>query len=64
MDSEGVPRVTMESWKVILDTEDDTLLWSIVMAEGFASVSDGNGGYVLGMSVALDNSGATWIHSR
>lgn len=64
MDSEGVPRVTMESWKVILDTEDDTLLWSIVMAEGFASVSDGNGGYVLGMSVALDNSGASWIHSR
>ena len=63
-DSEGVPRVTMESWKVILDTEDDTLLWSIVMAEGFASVSDGNGGYVLGMSVALDNSGASWIHSR
>lgn len=64
MDSEGVPRVTMESWKVILDTEDDTLLWSVVMAEGFASVSDGNGGYVLGMSVALDNSGASWIHSR
>ena len=63
-DSEGVPRVTMESWKVILDTEDDTLLWSIVMAEGFASVSDGAGGYVLGMSVALENSGASWIHSR
>ena len=27
-------------------------------------MSDGNGGYVLGMSVALDNSGASWIHSR
>ena len=67
-DSEGVPRVTMDSWKVIMDTGDDTLLWSVVNPIGFASVSpstgSGQGEYVLGMSVALENSGASWIHSR
>ena len=67
-DSEGVPRVTMDSWKVIMDTGDDTLLWSVVNPIGFASVSpstgSGQGVYVLGMSVALENSGASWIHSR
>lgn len=66
-DSEGVPRVTMESWKVILDTGDDTILYSIVNPIGFASVSGDMfqvSGYVLGMSVALENSGASWIHSR
>lgn len=64
LDTEGVPRVTMYSWKMVLDTEDDTLLWSVVDRRGFASVSDGQGGYVLGMSEALNNSGASWIHSR
>lgn len=67
LDTEGVPRVTMDSWKVILDTEDDTLLYSIVNPIGFASVSGDMfhvPGNVLGMSVALENSGASWIHSR
>ena len=67
-DTEGVPRVTMDSWKVILDTGDDTLLWSVVNPIGFASIpvseGSGQGGYVLGMSVALENGGASWIHSR
>ena len=66
-DSEGVPRVTMDSWKVILDAGDDTLLYSIVNPIGFASVSGEMfqvSGNVLGMSVALENSGASWIHSR
>ena len=63
MDSEGVPRATMEAWKVVLDTEDDTLLWGVVMEAGFASVA-ANGGYVLGMSKVLQNAGASWVHSR
>lgn len=67
MDSEGVPRVTMESWKLVLDSGDDSLLYGVVDGRGFASV-DGEGfsvqGYVLGMSVALENQGASWVHSR
>lgn len=64
LDSEGVPRVTMESWKVVLDGSDDTLLWSVVDGRGFAAVSDGDGGTVLGMGQALMNQGASWVHSR
>ena len=67
MDSEGVPRVTMESWKLVLDSGDDTILYAVVDARGFASVSGDMfqvSGFVLGMSVALENSGASWIHSR
>lgn len=63
-DTEDVPRVTMNSWKVVLKKEDSALLWSVVDARGFASVSDGQDGYVLGMTVTLNNSGASWIHSR
>ena len=67
MDSEGVPRVTMESWKLVLDSGDDSLLYGVVDGRGFASVN-GEGfsvqGYVLGMSVALENQGASWVHSR
>ena len=77
MDSEGVPRVTMESWKLVLYSGDDSLLYGVVDGRGFASV-DGEGffdersdrversvqGYVLGMSVALENQGASWVHSR
>lgn len=59
-----VPRATMDAWKVVLDVNDETLLMSKVSALGFSSVSDGNGGYVLGMNRALVNAGASWTHSR
>lgn len=59
-----VPRAAMDTWKVVLDSADDTLLLTKVSALGFASVSDGAGGYVLGMSQVLTNGGASWTHSR
>ena len=59
-----VPRATMDAWKVVLDVNDESLLYSKVTALGFTGVSDGNGGYVLGMNAALTNAGASWAHSR
>ena len=62
----GVPRATMNSWKVVLDKNDETPLLSHVSALGFTSVaSDGaNDQYVLGMNEALVNAGCAWVHSR
>ena len=59
VDSEGVPRATMEPYRVVLSLEDNRKLWAVVSALGFTSVN-GN----LGMSTALSNAGASWIHSR
>lgn len=60
----NVPRATMDAWKVVLDVNDETLLMQKVSVLGFTSISDGNGGYVLGMSGVLANAGASWTHSR
>ena len=59
-----VPRATMDAWKVVLDVNDESLLYQKVTALGFTSISDGNGGYVLGMNAVLVNAGASWAHSR
>ena len=59
VDSEGVPRAEMESWRMVLSTTDDTPLWDITGSLGFSSVN----GY-LGMSEALSEAGASWIRSR
>ena len=59
-----VPRATMDAWKVVLDISDETVLMTKVTALGFTSISDGAGGYVLGMGQALVNAGASWTHSR
>ncbi|MBO7068599.1 MAG: chitobiase/beta-hexosaminidase C-terminal domain-containing protein [Bacteroidaceae bacterium] len=59
-----VPRATMDSWKVVLDVNDESILMSKVSELGFTSVSDGNGGYVLGMSSPLVSAGASWTYSR
>lgn len=59
VDAQGMPRATMTARKVILSVDDETELWDSVGAEGFTCV----GGY-LGMSVALENAGAAWVHSR
>lgn len=58
------PRATMDAWKVVLDVNDESLLYQKVTALGFTSISDGNGGYVLGMNAVLVNAGASWAHSR
>ena len=59
VDSQGMPRATMVAKKVILSVDDETPLWGSVGSEGFTTV-DGK----LGMSVALENAGAAWVHSR
>ena len=61
----GVPRATMDSWKVVLDKNDETALLTQVSALGFTSVSTGTDGqYVLGMREPLANAGCAWVHSR
>ena len=55
----NVPRATMDSYKVVLDLSDETLLMNKVSALGFSTV-DGR----LGMSLVLQNAGAAWVHSR
>ena len=52
----GVPRA-------VLDSEDETLLYSVVSSLGFMSVQSGST-HVLGMTEELDNAGAAWVHSR
>lgn len=64
VDSEGVPRASMDPYRMVMSTTDQTKLWNVVSALGFSSVSDGGSGYVLGMSLALSNAGGSWIHSR
>ena len=59
VDAQGMPRANMVAKKVILSVDDETGLWGSVGSEGFVSV----GGF-LGMSEALENAGAAWVHSR
>ena len=59
VDSQGMPRATMVAKKVILSVDDETPLWEVVGQEGFSSV-----GGKLGMSLALENAGGAWVHSR
>ena len=65
VDSEGVPRASMDPYRMVMSTSDQTKLWTVVSALGFTSVNSAQAGsYVLGMSIALQNAGASWIHSR
>ena len=64
LDAQGMPRATMVAKKVILSVDDETGLWEAVGSEGFTSIASAGSGTVLGMSVALENSGAAWVHSR
>ena len=67
VDSAGTPRASLTAEKVVLDTTNETALWSVVSEIGFSSVQ-GSGsavnGYVLGMGQALVNAGGVWVHSR
>ena len=61
----GIPRARIYGFKVMLNPGDSTLLWEVVSAVGFSSVPAGSGsGYVLGMSVAIADGAAVWVHSR
>lgn len=59
IDSEGVPRATLQAQRMVMSLTSQTKLWSLVSALGFSSVN----GY-LGMNTALSETGASWIHSR
>ena len=58
-----MPRATMEAFRMVLSMDDATPVWNLVPALGFTSVQAGSS-YVLGMNAALQNAGASWIHSR
>ena len=61
----GIPRARIYGYKVMLNPGDSTLLLEVVSQVGFSSVSAGSGaGYVLGMSVAIADGAAVWVHSR
>ena len=55
----SIPRATLTPNKLVMDVVDETPLWNIVSADGFASVS----GY-LGMDAVLLAGAAVWVHSR
>lgn len=59
VDAMAVPRATMNSWKVVLDLQDETKLLNVVSSVGFATVN----GH-LGMGTALKDGGASWTHTR
>ncbi len=59
VDSRGIPRASIVTEKVIMDTTNETPLLEEVSTTGFATV-DGQ----LGMSIVLQNAGAAYVHSR
>ena len=61
----SIPRARIYGFKVMLNPGDSSLLWDVVSQIGFSSVAAAGGsGYVLGMSVAIADGAAVWIHSR
>ena len=61
----SIPRATLTPNKVVMDVVDETKLWDIVSADGFSSVSSGQGsGFMLGMNAVLLAGAAAWVHSR
>lgn len=59
LDSEDVPRATMDAWRLVLNLGDQSKVWDVVSPKGFSTV---NG--CLGMNGALQNAAASYIHSR
>ena len=55
----GIPRARIYGFKVMLNPGDSTPLYEVVSEIGFSSV-DGK----LGMSVAIADGAAVWVHSR
>ena len=60
-----VPRAKIAGFRLVLDITDLRPLWSAVNQIGFASVSGGqDSGFMLGMSEAIANGAAAWVHTR
>ena len=55
----GIPRARIYGFKVMLNPGDSSVLWEVVSQIGFSSV-----GGRLGMSAAISDGAAVWIHSR
>ena len=55
----GIPRARIYGFKVMLNPGDSSVLWEVVSELGFSSV-----GGRLGMSAAISDGAAVWIHSR
>ena len=55
----GIPRARIYGFKVMLNPGDSSVLWEVVSELGFSSV-----GGKLGMSAAISDGAAVWIHSR
>ena len=55
----GIPRARIYGFKVMLNPGDSSVLWEVVSELGFSSV-----GGKLGMSGAISDGAAVWIHSR
>ncbi len=65
--TDGLPRATMRSQKVILSLDDQTKLWDVVTSDGFSTVpstDSGQGGYYLATGKVLNEMGCAWVHSR
>lgn len=63
----NVPRAKIKGFKVKLDVNDVTHLWSIVTPLGFSTVASISGGEVnhyLGMDRVITDGAAAWVHSR
>lgn len=53
------PRATINGYKVVLDSADETILWNVVDRFGFSSVDQS-----LGTQSTLRDGAIAWVHSR
>ncbi len=60
----GIPRARIYGYKVMLNPGDSTPLYEVVSAIGFTTVQGAGGSNCLGMSGAITDGAAVWIHSR
>ena len=59
-----IPRARIYGYKVMLNPGDSTPLLEVVSAIGFTTVQGAGGANCLGMSGAITNGAAVWVHSR
>ena len=60
----GIPRARIYGYKVMLNPGDSTPLYEVVSGIGFTTVQGAGGANCVGMSQAITDGAAVWIHSR
>ena len=60
----GIPRARIYGYKVMLNPGDSTPLYEVVSAIGFTTVQGAGGANCVGMSQAITDGAAVWVHSR